>query len=211
MPHLVIAPFPTTIPRRSQGGRPVPWLDRTSEMLRTVTSSKRTRYATAEIQDLFGVMERSAQKLMKLMPRFQTGPGFEVSREDLMAFLERVEVHRDAGMDVPGLLNQMLAAGSPILREQLPLPLVSPIRLTPRPRTLASLPDSVVVRRGMVELHGRTREDVAAAAAAFAAVIETDEFAEAFELRKPVARVAPEVAEMFEELKQMEAAHAQSA
>ena len=207
MDRLVVAPS-RTHSRRIQGGRPIPWLARLSEMVRIVAASKRTRYATAEIQELFVVMERSAQKLMKRMPRFRAGPGFEVSREDLIAFLERVEVHQDAGMDVPALLSQMLTEAPPILREQLPSPIL-PMRVTPW--ALTSLPESILIRRGVVEISGRTSAELAGSLMALAAVIETDEFAAVFELRKPVGSVAPEVRTMFEELEQMEAAHARSA
>jgi hypothetical protein len=193
--------------------RPISWVERAPAILHEVKVKKRTRYGAVDVQDLFGLMPRRAQALMKMLPRFEIGRTFEISREDLIAFLERVVGaappgcgHHAAGKAVADLFTQILAEAPPVTREQ-PLPTAWPVRLTPRRSTLASLPESVVVRRGVVELHGRTREDVTAAAMAFAAVLETDEFVEAFELRKPVQR-DPEVREMFEELERDEATFA---
>lgn len=191
--------------------RPISWIERASAMLHEVKIKKRTRYGAGDIQDLFGLQPRAAQTLMKMLPRFEVGRSFEVSREDLIAFLERVLAaaplgsgHHAAGKGVATLFDQILAEAPPVTREQLPSP-VSPVRLTPRP--LSSLPDSILIRRGHIEIVGRTREEATEALLALALIIETDEFAERFELRKPVGRVDPEVQTMFDELEQMEAEH----
>lgn len=184
--------------------RPISWVERAPAMLHEVKVKKRTRYGAGDIQDLFDLQPRRAQELMKMMPRFEVGRTFEISREDLITFLERVRAHHAAGKGVAALFSQILAEAPPVTREQLPSP-VQLVRLTPR--SLSTLPESILVRRGHVGISGRTREELTAALAALAAVIETDEFAEAFELRKPVAGDR-EVRTMFEELEQMEAAHA---
>jgi hypothetical protein len=199
--------------------RPISWVERAPAILHEVKVKKRTRYGAGDIQDLFGLMPRRAQALMKMLPRFEIGRTFEISREDLIAFLERVVDaappgcgHHAAGKAVAALFSRILASAPPVTREQPPLPLASPIRLTPRRSLpLASLPESVLVRRGVIEIHARTREEATEALLAISTVIETDEFAARFELSKPVGRVDSEVREMFEELEQMEAAYAKGA
>ena len=199
--------------------RPVSWLQRAPAILHAVTISKRPRYGALDIQNLFTLQPRRAQELMKMLPRIEVGMALQVSREDLLAFLERVLAaappgcgHHAAGEAITGIFTQILAAGAPVTREQPATP-VWPVRLTPRSRSLASLPESILVSRGHVHISGRTREEVAEALLALSEVIEGDEFAARFELSKPVQRADPaalEVRGMFAELEQMEAAHAQA-
>jgi hypothetical protein len=188
-------------------GRPISWLEHLSATLRAVTVSKRTRYGTAEIQELFGVMERSAQKLMKLMPRFDTGFAFQVSREDLAAFLARVEAHRNAGGDVAALLDHILAEAPPVTREPLPVP-----THVPRSTTPGKLPESIHLKRCHLEVSFQTSTELCQALIDFAAFMDSSvDFDGDYCARKPPASVGSEVRIMFEELEQMEAAYAKSA
>jgi hypothetical protein len=189
--------------------RPISWLERAPEMLHTVKVSKRPRYGAGDFQDLFGLQPSSAQKLMKMLPRFEVGMTLEVSREELIVFLKRVLAaappglgHHAANKALADLFDQMLAAGAPVTREP-PLSPAWPTRLTPRARSLASLPESILISRGHIHISGRTREEAAEALLALAGVIETEEFAERFELRKPVQRdtEAQDIDRRIEELK----------
>jgi hypothetical protein len=79
--------------------RPISWLPRLHIIARSVAQSIRSHYDRHDLEALFELQPRSAQKLLEMLPTVQVGNSHLVDREVLANFLDRV---RDAD-DVAGL------------------------------------------------------------------------------------------------------------
>jgi hypothetical protein len=105
-------------------------------MHRSVVNSKQIDYYTCDLERLFQLQPRQAQKLMELMPRVQVGPALVVERPDLIAFLDRV---RDAG-NVPELFKAIRAEGPNVtqrkFRRTLELDDLPPLGVDAMPRQI---------------------------------------------------------------------------
>jgi hypothetical protein len=73
--------------------RPVSWLPRLHEITRAVTGSARSHYDRRDLEKLFELQPRAAQKMLEMLPTVQVGTSRLVDREVLANFLEGV---RDA-------------------------------------------------------------------------------------------------------------------
>ena len=156
--------------------RPVSWLPRLHLIARSVTNSVRSHYDRHDLENLFELQPRAAQKLLEMLPAVQIGNSRLVEREVLANFLDRV---RDAD-DTTKLFDQIRAEKAAISRRK-PRSLV---RRDLDPIGLASLPDSITFSRGRLQITFSTLEQLAEAMYAIARVLESEgnEMAEKYEI-----------------------------
>ena len=180
--------------------RPVSWLPRLHEIRRSVANSVRSHYGRRDLEQLFELQPRAAQKLIEMLPTVKIGTSLLVEREALAVFLERV---READ-DVGALFEQVRAEKAGVSRKKVRA-------LVPRdaePATLTSLPESIALCRGRIEISFATVEQLAEAMFALARVLTTDvdTFAKAYEPEQPpeIPEDAGEIDAMFAELEAME-------
>jgi len=182
--------------------RPISWLPRLHEITRSVANSVRSHYDRRDIEVLFQLQPRAAQKLLELLPSVQVGTSKLIDREVLSAFLGKV---RDTE-DVSGLLDELRSRPATAQRRKIR----SLVRRDVEPASLAALPDALHVVPGRVEVTFETVEQLAETMLMLARILETDgdAFAEAYEPRAPLPEpfAAADVRSMFAELETMEAA-----
>jgi hypothetical protein len=181
--------------------RPISWLPRLHEIARSVANSVRSHYDRRDLEQLFELQPRAAQKLLELMPTVPVGTSRLVDREVLAGFLDRV---REAE-DVPRLLEQIRQEKSKSSRRKVR----NLVRRDFDPIDLDSLPESLALSRGHIEISFRTLEQLAQDLFKIAQVLTEDveEFARRFEPEPPPPESddAREVQELFAELERMEA------
>jgi hypothetical protein len=181
--------------------RPLSWLPRLHEIDRSVANSVRSHYDRRDIERLFELQPRAAQKLLDLMPSVKIGTSRLVEREALASFLSRV---REAE-DTTALFARMRREKTGDSRRK-PRSLV---RRDLDPIGLASLPDSIGLSRGRLEVSFTTVEQLAESMLILARILEADgdRFAQEFEPeeQEPKQQDAGEIEEMFAGLEQMEA------
>ena len=180
--------------------RPVSWLPRLHEIRRSVANSVRSHYGRRDLEQLFELQPRAAQKLIVMLPTVQIGTSLLVEREALAVFLDRV---READ-DVTALFEQVRAEKASVSRKKVRA-------LVPRDResaTLSSLPESIALSRGRLEISFATVEQLAEAMFAIARVLDTevDAFAQTYEpeMLPEVMEDAGEIDALFAELGAME-------
>jgi hypothetical protein len=154
--------------------RPVSWLPRLHTISRSVANSVRSHYDRRDLELLFELQPRAAQKMLEMLPSVQVGTSRLVDREVLAAFLERV---RDAE-DTTALFEQIRAEKAAVTRRK-PRSLV---RRDLDPIGLTSLPSSIQLSPGHLEVRFDTVEELAEAMYALARVLESEgeEFARRF-------------------------------
>jgi hypothetical protein len=185
--------------------RPVSWLPRLHEIRRSVINSVRSHYDRRDLEQLFQLQPRAAQKLLEMFPTVQVGTSRLVDREMLAGFLDRV---RDSDR-TPELFEQMRSEKSTASRRKVR----SLVRRDKEPISLTSLPSSIRLSPGRLEVSFRTVEEMAQIMYALARVIESDgdELVRRFEVHEETVECAPMRAEydaMMTELAEMEAASA---
>lgn len=158
--------------------RPISWLPRLHEISRSVNASVRSHYDRRDLEGLFELQPRASQELLKLMPTLQVGTSRLVERQVLARFLDRV---RDAE-DLPALFEKIRKEKAGTSRRR-------PRSLVQRdvdPVSLTSLPDSLRVSRGRLEIEFRTVEQLAEHMLLLARILESegDEFAAAYEVEQ---------------------------
>jgi|SRR5579859_4488763 len=180
--------------------RPISWLPRLHEIRRSVANSVRSHYGRRDLEQLFELQPRAAQKLFEMLPTVKIGTSLLVEREALVVFLDRVREAEDIG----ALFEQFRAEKAGISRKKVRA-------LVPRdtePATLSSLPESIALSRGSLEVSFTTVEQLAEAMFALARVLETevDAFAQAYEpeTSQEVPEDGIEVDVLFAELEAME-------
>jgi uncharacterized protein Yka (UPF0111/DUF47 family) len=169
--------------------RPVSWLPRLHEIRRSIANSVRSHYDRRDLEQLFELQPRAAQKLIELLPTVQVGTSHLVEREALGEFLDRV---RDCE-DTQTLFEQIRRDKAPVSRRKVR----SLVRRDIEPIRLASLPSSIRLSRGQLELSFQTIEELAQTMYALARVIESDgdELARQFEFHEDAEDGAPMRAE----------------
>src|ERR1700692_165930 len=95
--------------------RPASWLPRLHEIQRTVANSVRSHYDRHNLEQLFELQPRAAQKLLSLLPTVAVGTSRLVEREALGSFLDGA---RDAD-DITAYLARIRTQGSARSAEQL--------------------------------------------------------------------------------------------
>jgi hypothetical protein len=155
--------------------RPISWLPRLHLIARSVANSVRSHYDRRDLENLFELQPRAAQKLLEMLPAVQIGNSRLVEREVLASFLDRV---RDTD-DTTKLFEEIRAEKAVVSRRR-PRSLV---RRDLDPIGFASLPDSIVLSPGRLEVNFSNVEQLAEAMYAIARVLEAegDEFAARYE------------------------------
>jgi hypothetical protein len=164
--------------------RPLSWLPRLHTIRRSVENSVRSHWGRREIERLFELQPRAAQKLLEALPSVTLGTARFVEREALGEFLEKIAQADDAS----AVLAEYQAS-------RLPAPRRSLRTLVPRdmePATLASLPAQLHVEAGRLEIQFTRMEELAEALAALAQVLTDDleGFARLYEPALPSSRPA---------------------
>jgi len=180
--------------------RPVSWLPRLHVIRRTVSNSVRSHYDRHELETHFELQPRAAQKLIELLPSVPIGTSRLVERSDLLGFLDRVREADDTAALFEAMRQEKARASGRKVR--------SLVRRDLDPVGLSSLPDSMVLSRGRLEVNFQTVEQLAECLLLLARVLESegDGFAEAYEVREETAvdQGADEVRRMFAELEATE-------
>ena len=181
--------------------RPVSWLPRLYEIRRSVAHSVRSHYDRGDLEKLFKLQPRAAGKLLEMLPTVQVGISQLVDREVLAGFLDRV---RDSD-DTAKLFEEVRAEKTQVSR-RMPRSLV---RRDVNPIDLASLPESVGLSRGRLEVSFRSVEELAESLLLLARILETDgdRFVQKYEpeATKPNPEHAGEMQELFADLERIEA------
>jgi len=183
--------------------RPLSWLPRLHAITRSVAHSVRSHYDRRDLEQLFELQPRAAQKLIEMLPAVKIGTSLLVEREALVSFLERV---RETD-DVPTLLHHLRQQKEHLSRRK-------PRRLVRRdfdPIDLDSLPESLALSRGRIEISFLTVEQLAQNLFQLAQLLTDDmeEFVTRFEPEPPPPKIdhADEVQQLFADLERMEAEH----
>lgn len=132
--------------------RPPVWLDRLHEIRRSVSNTVGSHYKCSELEDLFQVQGRTARNLMSMLPRYPAGSTFEVQREDLQKFLDRVH----AADDVHELFREIRAEKPKVLRRKIRTRRRDDGTLEP---VLPPRPGELTLERGRAELTWKTPEE----------------------------------------------------
>ena len=154
--------------------RPISWLPRLHEINRTVRNFVRSHYDRRDIEKLFELQPRAAQELLKLLPSIQVGTSRLLDREVLADFLCRVRDTEDTARLFDTLRKEKPAVSKRRLR--------SLVRRDLDPVSISSLPDSMTLSRGRLEVNFETVEQLAECMLMLARVLENegDEFVALF-------------------------------
>jgi len=180
--------------------RPPSWLPRLHLIRRSVDNSVRSHYSRRDLEQLFELQERGAGKLLELLPTVQVGTSRLVEREALIAFLIGVLEADDIAAYMGQIRSEKVGVSHRKLR--------SLVRRDLEPASLDSLPPSMSLGRGRMEVSFRSILELAEAMYWLAQIIETEEFAREFEPHappRPEPADAGEIREMFAGLERMEA------
>ena len=158
--------------------RPISWLPRLHEIRQIVTNSMRSHYDRRDIESLFELQPRAAQKLLEMLPAITIGTARLVDREVLSGFLN--EVHNT---DDPAGRLQKLRLKKPGISRQRSRSLV---RRDTEPASIASLPSQVQLGSGRMAICFGTIEELAEIMYRLARILQDDgeAFAAAFEPKK---------------------------
>ena len=169
----------------------------------SVANSVRSHYDRRDIQQLFQLQPRAAQKLLELLPTVQIGTSRLAVREALAAFLDRLH-NAD---DTSALLEQLRQEKPQISRRKAR----SLVRRDLDPVDLTSLPQSISLVPGRLEIHFHSVEELAEAMLTLARILENDgdAFAQAYEPPPPLSEpeasgIQNDLQTLFAELHRME-------
>jgi hypothetical protein len=146
--------------------RPVSWFPRLPALVRSVSESVRSHYASGDLEQLFEIQPRSAQMLLGLLPTVRVGKSLLVEREALAGFLARLAEAEDSAAE----LAAVRAAGRPpTLRWKLR-------DLVPRDidAGLTELPANVALEPGFLTVRFTTVEELAASMWRLATLLQDD-------------------------------------
>ena len=146
--------------------RSLSWLPRLHEIRRAVAHSVRSHYERKDLERLFELQPRAAQKLLELLPRTVLGTSRLVERQVLADFLDRIHKADDPSAEL-GLIR---AQGGEVSRKKLR----TLVRRDVEPLQLDSLPANIEFLPGQMIVSFRTIEDLAQAMYSLARAIETD-------------------------------------
>ncbi len=182
--------------------RPITWLPRLHEIRRAVANSVRSHYDRRDLERLFEVQPRSAQKLIELFPALAVGTSRLVEREALVRFLDGAQ----KAEDVSGYMEQVRAERAGSSRRKIRWL----VRSDQAPVSVSSLPEGMILDRGRLEVSFRSVEELARSLLTLARILDEDPeaFVLAYEPEKPRVEDGERdgVGRMFQELEAMEAA-----
>lgn len=177
--------------------RTISWISRLEKIRASVEKSPLTLWERSDLESLFELQPRQANKLIEVLPRGR-GPGgaLLVERDALLAFLAKVE-----------RTGKLPRARTKVSRKKLRLT-VRPVRDVGK-GSVAAIPKSVKLRPGRLEVDFRDGADLVAQLWAVGLAARDDEAAFlALVEEAPAPRTKNEGRELLEELEQMEAAFA---
>jgi len=180
--------------------RPLSWLPRLHVIRRTITNSVRSHYDRRELETLFELQPRAAQKLTEMLPSVRVGTSRLIEREALVRFLDRVQ----EADDVAALFDHIRAEKTLASRRRIR----SLVRRDLEPVALTSLPDTIQLSRGQLKIRFDTVEQLAENLLLLARILESEgeEVAANYELAEEMQTdtAALEVEQMFAELERRE-------
>ena len=153
-------------PRRSPLPRPVSWLPRLHTIQRTVANSVRSHYGRRDLELLFELQPRAAGKLLEALPTVAVGTSRLVEREALASFLAKVQAAEDVG----AVLEEARLGKDAASRKRLR----SLIQQDDESVSLTSLPRSLTLTRGRLEVNFRSLEELAEAMYFLARALDGD-------------------------------------
>ena len=155
--------------------RPISWLPHLPEIRRVVANSVRSHYGRRDLEQLFKLQPRAAQKLLELLPTTEVGTSRLVEREALAGFLVRVH----EAEDVHEVLESLRHEKDQTARRRLRIL----VQTDHTPVSLASLPEALTLRRGQLEIRFGSLDELAETMYFLARALgdETEAFAEAYE------------------------------
>lgn len=180
------------------------WLPRLHVLRQTVANSVRSHYDRKDLERLFELQPRGAGKLLELLPTVPVGTAHLVDREVLLNFLEQVH----EAEDVHALFERLrLEKGATPRRK-----IRSLVRQDLEPVSLTSLPDSIGLSRGRLEVSFRSVDELAQAMLTLARILENegDVFAQLYEPEQPPA-IDNDVEELRQTFRRLEAMEAERA
>jgi len=166
----------------------------------------RSHYDRHDLERLFELQPRAAQKLLELLPTVPVGTSRLVEREALASFLDGVRAAEDTSKFIEQVRQNKVAASRRSLRTL--------VRRDAEPASLTALPEGMSLERGRLEISFRNLEQLAESLVYLARLLDgdLDGFAEAYEPEAPppaeTNNAAVEVQAMFADLERIEAEHA---
>lgn len=138
-------------------------------------NSVRSHYGRRDLELLFELQPRAAGKLLETLPTVAVGTSRLIERETLAGFLERVQ----EAEDVSAVLEQVRVEKDVASRKRLR----SLIQQDHEPVSPTSLPQSLTLTRGRLEVNFRSLEELAEAMYFLARAMDgdLDAFAEQYE------------------------------
>ncbi len=157
--------------------RPVSWLPRLHEISRTVANSIRSHYDRGDLERLFELQPRAAGKLLEMLPTVQVGTSRLLDREVLLGFLARVRKADDTAKLFDGIRAETASVSRRKPR--------SLVRRDLEAIGISSLPASISLSPGRLEVRFGNVEELAEAMYALARVLEAEGevFAANYEVR----------------------------
>ena len=157
------------------------WLPRLHEIRRTVSNSIRSHYGRRDLEILFEFQPRAAQKLLEGLPTVAVGTSRLVERQILASFLDRVQEADDVATVIAEIRGEKNSVSLRRLR--------SLVQRDEEAVSLTSLPESLKLHRGRMEVNFRTVEELAQAMYWLARALESsgEEFARQYEAEVLVA------------------------
>lgn len=180
--------------------RPVTWLPRLHEIRRAVANSARSHYARPDLEQLFELQPRAAQKLLNMLDTVQVGTSRLVEREKLQRFLDQVHTTDDTSSFIQAAREEKKEVSRKKLRTL--------VQYDHTPVTLTSLPSNLTLERGRMEVRFQTTAELAETMYFLARLLDGDgdEFARRFELGPGINDQSSCGAdELFNELRLLEA------
>ena len=166
-----------------------------------MAGSPRSHYERRELERLFELQPRAAQKLLEALPTVRAGTSYLVERDALLSLLDAVQQADDPAAVLAAARSRVAVPARRALRQLVP---------DDRPQTTwENLPASLTFSPGEVRLSFTRIEELAAALAALASLLEREleSFADRYEPRQEPASIdEQEDAEaLFYELRLLEA------
>lgn len=178
------------------------WLPRLYEINRSIINSVRSHYGRQDLEQLFELQPRAAQKLLDMLPTVQIGTSRLVEREPLGAFLERVRL----ADNTTTLFEQMRKENAQSSRRKLRLLVGCDLD----PVDFSSVPESTTLSPGLLEVRFRTIEDLGESMLLLARLLtdKPDQFANAYELKdvRENSESDDEMQALYRELESLKAA-----
>jgi hypothetical protein len=183
--------------------RPISWMPRLHEIRRSVKGSTRSHYGRQDLEKLFCLQPRAAQKLLEGLPTVAVGTSRLVERDSLAAFLEHVHA-AETPEQVAEVFEQYRTEKTNASKRRLR----SLIQRNTEPVDFASLPPGMKLQRGRLEVSFSTVAELAESMYFIARALETDGdgFVRDYEPRAPLptSRLRGELASLFADLEDLE-------